>query len=690
MPDFLLELFSEEMPADAQLPASEDLKKSIIDGFSNELISYSNAVSFSTPQRLCVFVEGLAPVSEKKVDIKRGPKLGAPIRAIEGFASSLNLKVEDLTIKEVEKGSYYFAELHQAESKVTDLASKIVKEAILTLGWKKSMRWGNSKIKWIRPLRSILCIMTYEDHSEVVSVNIDGIKASNVTWGHRFMCPEKFTVNCFESYKDQLRNRYVILDPHERAEIIWTDANNLAFSQGLRIIKDEDLLKEVAGLVEWPSVLMGEIAQKYLDLPLEVLQTSMKVHQKFFSVINDKSNKIEKFITVANVASDDNGRTIIKGNQKVLDARLADGKFFFENDLKIAKEGGSAWIENLNQVIFHGKLGSLSDRVKRINRLALKLAPYFNISDEKIIKAVNFSKTDLCSEMVYEFPELQGVMGKYYADAANYDEEIALAILEHYQPQGPNDEIPSKPLSVVLAIADKLDLLSCFWSIDERPTGSKDPYALRRAAIGVIRLMLSSGINVNLKEILEDRIAKNNVPKDDIIIFLRDRLKVLLRDRGIRYDVIEACFNMSKSDDFVILEEKINILNKFLKTKNGIKLLECFKRANNILVAEEKKDGVKYELDPMLEYMNNSYEKILFTTLKEIKLEIEKLFKRKDFESVMLKTSRLLMPIDEFFKEVKVNDESQIVRRNRLCLLYNVKKICCYLGDLTLIQDVNS
>ena len=280
MPDFLLELFSEEMPADAQLPASEDLKKSIIDGFSNELISYSNAVSFSTPQRLCVFVEGLAPVSEKKVDIKRGPKLGAPIRAIEGFASSLNLKVEDLTIKEVEKGSYYFAELHQAESKVADLASKIVKEAILTLGWKKSMRWGNSKIKWIRPLRSILCIMTYEDHSEVVSVNIDGIKASDITWGHRFMCPEKFTVNCFESYKDQLRNRYVILDPNERAEIIWTDANNLAFSQGLRIIKDEDLLKEVAGLVEWPSVLMGEIAQKYLDLPLEVLQTSMKVHQK--------------------------------------------------------------------------------------------------------------------------------------------------------------------------------------------------------------------------------------------------------------------------------------------------------------------------------------------------------------------------------------------------------------------------
>ena len=679
MPDLLLELFSEEMPADAQVPASDNLKKYITDGFINESVSYANAASFSTPQRLCVVIEGLAAISEKKVEFKRGPKVDAPRRAVEGFASSVNLKIGDLKIKEEEKGKYYFAELHQPVSRVEDLASKIVKDAILNLSWRKSMRWGNSQIKWVRPLRSILCVMTYEDRSEIVSMTIGDIKASNETCGHRFMCPDKFTVNSFESYRDKLRKSYVILDPIERAEIIWTDASNLAFAHGLRVIKDDDLLNEVSALVEWPSVLMGEISYKYLDLPSEVLQTSMKVHQKFFSVINDKSNKIEKFITVANVICDDNGQTIIKGNQKVLDARLADGKFFYENDLKIAYEGGSSWIANLEDVVFHGKLGSLSDRVARINKLALKLALYFKIDEEKISKAVNFSKTDLCSQMVYEFPELQGVMGKYYAEAANFDNEIALAILEHYQPQGPSDKLPSEPLSVVLALADKIDLLSCFWSIDEKPTGSKDPFALRRAAIGVIRLILNSGVNLNLKEILDDKIVNVDVPKDDIIHFLHERLRVLLRDRGFRYDVIEACINVPNSDDFVILEEKTTALSSFLSTDNGMKLLKGFKRANNILVAEERKDGVNYELDPELKYMKNSYEKNLFDALKKTQPEIEKELKKKDFETVLLKTSELLVPIDDFFREVKVNDESQIIRRNRLCLHNKVKNICSFL-----------
>ena len=690
MPDLLLELFSEEMPADAQVPASDNLKKYITDGFINESVSYANAASFSTPQRLCVVIEGLAAISEKKVEFKRGPKVDAPRRAVEGFASSVNLKIGDLKIKEEEKGKYYFAELHQPVSRVEDLASKIVKDAILNLSWRKSMRWGNSQIKWVRPLRSILCVMTYEDRSEIVSMTIGDIKASNETCGHRFMCPDKFTVNSFESYRDKLRKSYVILDPIERAEIIWTDASNLAFAHGLRVIKDDDLLNEVSALVEWPSVLMGEISYKYLDLPSEVLQTSMKVHQKFFSVINDKSNKIEKFITVANMICDDNGQTIIKGNQKVLDARLADGKFFYENDLKIAYEGGSSWIANLEDVVFHGKLGSLSDRVARINKLALKLALYFKIDEEKISKAVNFSKTDLCSQMVYEFPELQGVMGKYYAEAANFDNEIALAILEHYQPQGPSDKLPSEPLSVVLALADKIDLLSCFWSIDEKPTGSKDPFALRRAAIGVIRLILNSGVNLNLKEILDDKIVNVDVPKDDIIHFLHERLRVLLRDRGFRYDVIEACINVPNSDDFVILEEKTTALSSFLSTDNGMKLLKGFKRANNILVAEERKDGVNYELDPELKYMKNSYEKNLFDALKKIQPEIEKELKKKDFETVLLKTSELLVPIDDFFREVKVNDESLIIRRNRLCLLNKVKNICSFFCDLTLIQDINS
>ena len=690
MPDFLLELYSEEMPADTQIPASVELKEYITNGFANESVSYSGAACFSTPQRLSICIDGLAAVSEKKVEFKRGPRVGAPIKAVEGFASSFNFKIDDLKIKKLEKGEYYFAELLQPVSKVEVLASKIVREAILNLSWQKSMRWGSSQIKWVRPLRSILCIMTYEDHSEIVPVNIDGINATDETYGHRFMSPKKIKVSSFESYRDKLRENFVILDPDERAEIIWNDANNLAFSHGLRIIKDDSLLREITGLVEWPFVLMGEIGQTYLGLPLEVLQTSMKVHQKFFSVINDKSKKIEKFITVANVNGDDDGETILKGNKKVLDARLADGKFFFENDLRIASEGGSPWINNLSNVIFHRKLGSLSDRVARINKLALKLAPHFDIDKEITSKAVHYAKTDLCSQMVYEFPELQGVMGKYYAKASNYDEEIALAILEHYQPKGPSDKVPDKPLSVVLALADKLELLSCFWAIDEKPTGSKDPYGLRRAAIGIIRLILGSGVDLNLTEILDDKVQKIEVPKDDIIHFLHDRLKVLLRDKGLRYDIIEACIKVPNSDNFVVVEQKIEALSSFLETDDGTELLKGFRRANNILVSEEKKDGVKYELDPEVKYMTNLYEKSLFLALENAKPEVYRDLEKKDFVSVLSKMSKLLPLIDDFFREVKVNDQSNVIRRNRLCLLNGVRNVCCYLGDLSLIQDLNS
>lgn len=687
MPDILLELFSEEMPADIQISASENLKNLITDGFAGSEIFYSSATNFSTPQRLCVVIEGLSTQSKENIELKRGPKIDAPKRAVEGFAQSLGLTVDALTVEDDKKGKYYFATLSQPAVDTRDIASKIIETAILKLAWPKSMRWGSSRLRWVRPLKAILCILIDKNESEIVPVKIHNIIASNMTSGHRFMSPAKFVVNSFDEYEGNLRKNFVILNPKERLEIIWADANNLAFSQGLEIIKDENLLAEVVGLVEWPVVLMGNVARDYLDLPAEVLQTSMRKHQKFFSVMNAKTQKIEKFITVANVDTTDNGAMIIKGNQKVLDARLADGQFFFENDLRIAKEGGNVWIENLRKVIFHSKLGSQADRIQRINDLAIKLAPYFNLKEDQVIKAVGFAKADLCSQMVNEFPELQGVMGKYYAEEFGYDQEISLAVLEHYQPLGPSDAVPSSSLSIVIALADKLDLISSFWAINEKPTGSKDPFALRRAAIGIIRLILSSDLKFNLLELLDTEVVGKTIPMDEIIYFLHERLKFYLRSEGIRYDAIDACVEMPDSDDLVVLVKRITALDSFLQTKNGINLLSGFKRANNILIAEEKKDGVKYELDPELKFLKDPNEKKLYSALNDAKLKIKIDLKEENFTEAMSAMADLREPIDRFFKEVKVNDENQIIRRNRLCLLNNIKNVCCSVSNLNCIQE---
>ena len=687
MPDILLELFSEEMPADIQSVASVDLKKLITDSFADAGLLYSSATSFSTPQRLCVVIEGLPAQSEKSIELKRGPKVGAPKSAVEGFAQSLGLPVGKLKVEDDKKGKYYFATLNQAALETRDVSSKIIETAILKLTWPKSMRWGSNQLRWVRPLKAILCILIDKNGTETIPVTVGSIIASNMTSGHRFMSPNKFDVSSFEEYEEKLRKNFVIINPVERSEIIRSDATNLAFSQGLEVIKDDNLLAEVVGLVEWPVALMGNITKEYLSLPSEVLQTSMKTHQKFFSVKNVKTNKIEKFITVANIDSADNGAMIIKGNQKVLDARLADGQFFFENDLRIAKEGGAVWFENLSKVTFHSKLGSQADRIKRIESLAIKIAPYFNLKKDKVIRAVGFSKVDLCSQMVNEFPELQGVMGKYYADEYGYDEELSQAIFEHYQPLGPSDTVPSNTLSIVVALADKIDLISSFWAINERPTGSKDPFALRRAAIGIIRLILSSGLKFNLKKVLDTEVVGKTIPAEEIIYFLHERLKFYLRSQDIRYDAIDACLAMPDGDDFVVLVKRIKALDSFLKTENGINLLSGFKRANNILTVEEKKDGVKYELDPELKFMKEPYEKDLYSLLKDIKPKIKTDLNEENFTAAMLTMADLREPIDKFFKEVKVNDENQIIRRNRLCLLNNIKNVCCSVSDLSCIQE---
>ncbi|MCL4107583.1 UNVERIFIED_CONTAM: hypothetical protein GTU68_022044 [Idotea baltica] len=516
------------------------------------------------------------------------------------------------------------------------------------------------------------------------------------------MAPGRFEVTSFDDYQAKLKRAFVVLDGAERAEAIWHEATNQAFANGLEVVEDKGLLAEVAGLVEWPVVLMGKIDEDFLSLPPEVLQTSMKEHQKFFSVRNAKTGRIERFITVANRETADNGATILAGNQKVLLARLADAKFFWENDLRVAKAGMGAWLDALDNVTFHNKLGTQAERIARIAALARELAPIVGADADEAEEAARFAKADLSSEMVYEFPELQGLMGRYYLEAAGKSEAIAAAAQEHYSPLGPSDDVPTAPVSVAVALADKIDLLTGFWAIDEKPTGSKDPFALRRAALGLIRIFLESEARGSIRNFVgfsQDKIsaqlhAKIGVAvsdikskaENDLLSFIHDRLKVYLRDQGISHDVIDACLAMPGNDDLTLLVKRAEALAAFLKTDDGENLLQGFKRANNILTQAEDKDGVEYSYGADPKFAENDAEKALFAALDTAETTINPAMKAEDFATAMTAMAALRAPIDAFFEAVQVNADSEILRRNRLNLLHRIRTICLSVADLTRIE----
>ena len=555
MPDLLIELFSEEIPARMQRRAAEDLRRLITDGLVEAGLTYAGAVAHCTPRRLALHLSGLTDRSPATTETRRGPKVGAPDTAIDGFLRGVGLTRDDLTVQDDKKGQVYIAELTHAGRDASDIVAGVLEKTVRTFPWPKSMRWGDGSLRWVRPLRSILCVLTREDGAEIVPLTVDGIVAGDSTEGHRFMAPGRFAVTSFDDYEAKLKRAHVVLSSHERAEAIWQDATNQAFAAGLVAVQDAGLLSEVAGLVEWPVVLMGRIDAAFLELPPEVLQTSMKEHQKFFSV-RDKTGRITHFITVANRETPDDGATILEGNSRVLTARLSDAKFFWENDLRVARDDKMLpWLDALSNVTFHAKLGSQRERIDRVAALAREIAPAVGADPDLAERAALLAKADLSSEMVYEFPELQGLMGRYYSEAAGEDPAVALAAQEHYSPLGPSDDVPTAPVSVAVALADKLDTLAGFWAIDEKPTGSKDPYALRRAALGVIRLVLNNRISIQLTRLIQEHldwmdnhseIVFVNVTGPDIegpiqeiidahlLTFLHDRLKVHLRDEGIR------------------------------------------------------------------------------------------------------------------------------------------------------------
>ena len=684
MPDLLIELFSEEIPARMQGRAADDLKKLMTDGMVEAGLTYASAAAFSTPRRLCLTVEGLLAESPTVREERKGPKVGAPDKAIEGFLRGAGLTRDQLEERDTPKGAVYFASFEKQGRPAPEIIAEVLEQTIRTFPWPKSMRWGAGSLRWVRPLHSILCVLSDEAGSEVVPLDVDGITSGKVTYGHRFMAPKQITVNGFEDYEAQLKRAFVVLNAGERADAIWEDAKNQAFANGLEVVEDAGLLREVAGLVEWPVVLMGEIAEDFLGLPPEVLQTSMKEHQKFFSVKNAKTGRIERFITVANRETVDNGATILAGNQKVLFARLSDAKFFWENDLRVATSDMASWTAALSNVTFHNKLGTQAERIERIAALARELAPVVGADADEAERAAKLAKADLSSEMVYEFPELQGLMGRYYAEAAGETAAVAVAAEEHYAPLGPSDAVPTAPVSVAVSLADKIDTLTGFWAIDEKPTGSKDPFALRRAALGVIRLVLENDLTIRSKPLFTK--ADMRADSDDLLSFFHDRLKVYLRDQGVRHDVIDACIAMEGNDDLALLVKRAVALEAFLKTEDGTNLLQGFKRANNILSKEEDKDGVEYSYGGDVKFAETDEERALFAALTAEGPAIETALKAEDFAGAMSGMAGLRAPIDAFFEAVQVNSDNQTVRRNRLNLLSDIRKLVGSVADLTRVE----
>lgn len=705
MPDLLIELFSEEIPARMQARAAEDLRARMTEGLVEAGLTYAGAAAFATPRRLTLTVQGLLAESPTVREERKGPRADAPEKAIEGFLRGAGVSRDDLELRDEKKGQVYYATITKPGRGAEAIVAEVLESVIRNFPWPKSMRWGAGSLRWVRPLHRILCILT-DDAGEaaVVPMDVDGIRASNVTEGHRFMAPGALKVSSFDQYSTALRGHFVMLDAAERAEAIWQDATNQAFAAGMEVVEDRALLAEVAGLVEWPVVLMGAIDAAFLDLPPEVLQTSMKEHQKFFSVRNPKTGRIERFITVANRETADQGATILAGNGRVLSARLADAAFFWQNDLREAKAGGAAWLKALEAVTFHNKLGSQAERVERIAALAREIAPAVGADADLAEQAARWAKADLPSEMVYEFPELQGLMGRYYAEAAGMPAEVGAAAEEHYSPLGPSDDVPTAPVSVAVALADKLDLLTGFWAIDEKPTGSKDPFALRRAALGVIRLVLENEISSSLLPMFSNamRRAKAAASPDrdefsmkelddrvaivHLMDFFHDRLKVYLRDQGVRHDIIDACVAMPGNDDLALLVKRATALSDFLKTEDGENLLQGFKRANNILSQAEEKDGVEYSYGADVKFADTDEERALFTALDAGEPAIKAALGAEDFAAAMTAMANLRAPIDAFFNAVQVNTDSQIVRRNRLNLLSRIRTICLEAADLTRIE----
>ncbi|WGS22280.1 MULTISPECIES: glycine--tRNA ligase subunit beta [unclassified Bradyrhizobium] len=727
MPDLLLELFSEEIPARMQAKAADDLRRMVTDKLVAEGLVYEGAKAFATPRRLALTVHGVPTRQPDLKEERRGPRVGGPEPAIQGFLKATGLSsISEAKIQHDKKGDFYIALIEKPGRPAIDVIAEMLPVIIRTFPWPKSMRWGTRSAKsgsltWVRPLHAITATFGLEtEEPDVVKFSVDGIEAGQTTFGHRFMAPGPIPVRRFADYEAKLLDAKVVVDPERRKDAILTDAKQLAFAQGYELVEDQVLLDEVSGLVEWPVVLMGSFDKEFLSIPDEVIRATIRNNQKCFVVRDPKTGKLaNKFILTANIEATDGGKTIIGGNERVIRARLSDAKFFYETDLKTKLESR---LPKFEQIVFHEKLGTQAERIKRIERLAAEIAPLVGADVEKTERAARLAKADLLTEVVGEFPELQGLMGKYYALAQGEDASVAAASEEHWKPQGPTDRVPTDAVSVAVALADKLDTLVGFWAIDEKPTGSKDPYALRRAALGVIRLVVDNQLRLAFGTLLDHQfegIDLANAQKEaaktlgitggamaaavgrreisfggrfldertvNLLVFFADRLKVQLRDQGARHDLVDAVFSLGGQDDLLLVVRRVEALGKFLDSDDGKNLLAGTKRASNILAIEERRDKRTFDGAPDAALYKLDEEKALAKAIDQAKSEASAAVAQEDFAAAMSAMAKLRPAVDAFFDKVKVNDDDPKVRENRLKLLNEIRAATRAVADFSRIE----
>jgi glycyl-tRNA synthetase beta chain len=713
MPDLLIELFSEEIPARMQARAAEDLKKLVTDKLVGAGLVYEGAKAFATPRRLTLAVQGMPAQQPDVKEEKRGPRVGSPAGAIQGFLKAAGLaSIDQAKVQPDKKGDFYVAVIEKKGRPAIEVIGEIVPEVVKSFPWPKSMRWGSGRLTWVRPLHSIVATFGPEtEEPEIVPFAVDGIAAGDTTQGHRFLAPAPFQVKRLDDYMAKLEKAKVVLDPARRQEMILADAKNLAFAQGFELVEDAGLLAEVAGLVEWPVVLMGSFEEAFLEIPAEVIRATIRANQKCFVVRDPRTAKLaNKFILVSNIEASDGGKAIVAGNERVIRARLSDAKFFYETDLKIKLEDR---LPKFNQIVFHEKLGTQAERIDRIERLATELAPLVGADVEKTKRAARLAKADLLTEVAGEFPEVQGLMGRYYAEAQGEDEAVAHAIEDHYKPKGPDDMVPAEPVSIAVALADKIDILVGFWAIEEKPTGSKDPYALRRAALGVIRIILDNQLRLSLREVMAHHLSviaglvpaipstdagdqpkrdHRDKPGDDaavigsLLAFFADRLKVQLREQGARHDLVDAVFALEGQDDLLLIVRCVEALGKFLDTEDGKNLMAGTKRAANILRIEEKKDARDYVGRPDPSLYRQDEEWALAKAIDTAKEEAAVAVIEENFEAAMGHMAKLRPHVDAFFDKVTVNVDDKPLRENRLRLLNEIREATRTVADFSRIE----
>ena len=675
MPDLLLELFSEEIPARMQQQAARDLERLVVGALSDRGLLSEGAKAFSGPRRLTLAIKGLPRKQPDVREEKKGPRVNAPAKAIDGFLRAAGVTLADCEKHNDGKGEFYVAMISAEGRPTGEVLRDILPETLSKLPWPKSMRWGTGgQARWVRPLHGIVCTL----EGEILDFSFANVRSGNATLGHRFLSNGPISVRHFDDYREKLRAAHVVIDANERRETIAHEAKQKAFALGLELVTDEGLLDETSGLAEWPIVLLGNIEARFMELPAEILRTSMRTHLKFFSLRDQKTGSpANRFAFVSNTVPADGGKEIIRGNERVLRARLADAKFFWDHDRKTPLAGR---IDALAGIVFHAKLGTQLDRVRDLQALSGEIALRIGANPEQAKRAAALCKADLTTDVVGEFPELQGIMGRYYALNDGEDTSVANAIADHYRPLGPNDEVPKAPISIATALADKLHTLFAFFAIDERPSGSGDPYALRRAALGTLRTVLENAIRVDLSTL------RPGAWSEPLQLFMLDRLKVALRSRGTRHDVLEAVFSKHRDGDFVRLVARTEATQTFLTSEDGANLLVAYRRAANILRAEEKKDRITFEGDADPEALALPEEKALFVELATAEQLTKAELARERFAEAMSVMARLRKHVDVFFDRVTVNAPEASLRKNRLELLARLRSTLHLIADFSKIE----